>query len=82
MAAHSCKLIQVRSKYRNKKMVTSRHGPIVCNETLDWAASTADTFKCSDTHMSAESCNFKCLPQTCVAQQMLSKAYSYEGWLE
>ena len=64
---------QVRFKYRNKKAVTTRHGPIACNETLP-ERTTADTYRCSENHDGSE-CNFMCIPQTCIAQQMLIKAH-------
>ena len=75
-----CGVAQVRAKYHYKKRSTSRHGPIACNETFDWAASTADTYQCSDNfHRSAESCNFKCLPTTCVIQEMIMKEFGPSG---
>jgi len=71
---------QVRVKYANKRLVTVRHGAIACNETVP-ADTTADTFKCGENHRTAEGCNFKCIPQTCVTQQMLEREYGtfYRG---
>lgn len=71
---------QVRMKYANKRFVTMRHGAISCNESVP-AATTADTFKCSENHQSAAECNFRCIPQTCVTQQMLERAFGsfYSG---
>ena len=66
---------QVRMKYRNKHMVTTQGGAIACNETV--SPSTASDFKCNDNHPTAEFCNFKCLPQTCVTQQLSEKALGY-----
>ena len=59
---------QTRSKYAHKRRVTMRHGGIACNETVP-ASTTANSFQCSDNHRTAEGCNFKCIPQTCVTQQ-------------
>ena len=71
---------QTRTKYANKRSVTVRGGAIRCNETVE-ATVTADTFKCSENHQSAAQCNFKCIPQTCVTQQMLERVYGsfYRG---
>ena len=64
---------QVRIKYENKWRTTMRHGPIRCNETIAAGLITADMFKCSENHVSASECNFECIPQTCVTQQMLER---------
>jgi len=71
---------QVRMKYANKKDVTVRHGAIKCDETVDERL-TADSFKCSENHHTAAGCNFKCLPQTCITQQMLERenGFFYAG---
>jgi hypothetical protein len=68
--------MQVRIKYANKKLVTVRHGAIACNESVA-PTITADTFKCSDNNPTAASCNFKCIPQTCVTQQMMEKEHGF-----
>jgi hypothetical protein len=60
---------QVQRKYSNKKLVTTRHGAIRCNESVH--AVTADSFKCSENHgHDASGCNFRCLPHTCVTEQV------------
>lgn len=61
---------QARIKYRNKQLVTARGGPIRCAEAV---RATADSFKCSDNHASAERCNFECAPQACVTRQLAEK---------
>ena len=73
---------QTRTKYANKRLVTQRHGPIACNETVDDPAVTADTFRCSENHpRAADECNFKCMPQSCVTQQLLLRQFGrfYSG---
>ena len=71
---------QVRVKYANKRLVTTRHGAIRCNESVD-ARVTVDQFKCSDNHRTAAECNFDCMPQSCVTQQMLERQFGrfYSG---
>ena len=70
---------QTRTKYANKRSVTVQGGAIRCNETVE-ATVTADTFKCSENHQSAAQCNFKCIPQSCVTQQLLEKEFgTYYG---
>jgi hypothetical protein len=66
---------QTRSKYAHKRRVTMRHGGIACNETVP-ASTTANSFQCSDNHRTAEGCNFKCIPQTCVTQQARARRAS------
>lgn len=62
-----------------KKLVTMRGGAIACNETVPEL--TADSFQCGENHRTAERCNFRCLPQSCVTQQLEEKAFGrfYDG---
>ena len=71
---------QVRMKYLNKALVTRRHGKISCNSTVS-EQTTAESFKCSENHHSAEGCNFQCIPQTCITQQLMERqiGFFYSG---
>jgi len=59
---------QTRLKYSMKTLVTMRGGPIACNESVP--AATADQFKCNENQYTAEFCNFRCMPNSCVTQQI------------
>ena len=63
---------QVRLKYRMKTLVTRSLGGIACNESVPPA--TAADYRCGDQHITAEGCNFKCLPNTCVVEHLAEKA--------
>ena len=62
----------MRRKYAMKTMLTTRGGPIACNETLP-ARTTADTYKCNGRQSTGEFCTFRCIPQSCVTQQLQAK---------
>jgi hypothetical protein len=64
-------LSQVRRKYAMTKLLTTRGGPIACNETLP-ARTTADTYKCSG-QSTGEFCTFRCIPHSCATQQLQAK---------
>jgi hypothetical protein len=65
----------VRRKYAMTKRLTTRGGPIACNETLP-ARTTADTYKCRQS--TGEFCTFRCIPRSCATQQLLRRAkYGY-----
>ena len=55
-----------------KTMLTTRGGPIACNETLP-ARTTADTYKCNSRQYTGEFCTFRCIPQSCATQQLQAK---------
>ena len=61
----------MRRKYAMKTMLTTRGGPIACNETLP-ARTTADTYKCSG-RSTGEFCTFRCIPHSCATQQLQAK---------
>jgi hypothetical protein len=64
----------VRRKYAMTKRLTTRGGPIACNETLP-ARTTADTYKCNlyDRQSTGEFCTFRCIPHSCATQQLQAK---------
>ena len=76
MGCHCLPLLsQVRRKYAMTKRLTTRGGPIACNETLP-ARTTADTYKCRQS--TGEFCNFRCIPHSCATHQLLRRAkYGY-----
>ncbi len=76
MGCHCLPLLsQVRRKYAMTKRLTTRGGPIACNETLP-ARTTADTYKCRQS--TGEFCTFRCIPHSCATQQLLRRAkYGY-----
>lgn len=65
---------QTRLKYAMKKRITQGGGPIACNASMPQPA-TADSFKCGDHHRSADLCNFRCIPHSCITQQLLKKKF-------
>jgi len=67
---------QTRLKYHMKRLITTRGGPIACNESVP-LPSTADTFKCNENQYSAAGCNFRCIPQTCVTQQLQERLFGH-----
>ena len=57
------------------KLLTTRGGPIACNETLP-ARTTADTYKCNlygHQSYTGEFCTFRCIPHSCATQQLQAK---------
>ena len=65
----------MRRKYAMTKRLTTRGGPIACNETLP-ARTTADTYKCRQS--TGEFCTFRCIPHSCATHQLLRRAkYGY-----
>jgi hypothetical protein len=55
-----------------KTNLTTRGGPIACNETLP-VRTTADTYRCNERQNTGEACTFRCIPQSCVTQQLQAK---------